>query len=68
MKDLIIVGSGPAGAMCAYAAAKEDLDVLLLDKREFPRDKACGGALGVKVLRAITEKDILLQTELPVYI
>ncbi len=62
MKDLIIVGSGPAGSTSAYTAAKKGLDVLLLDKQKFPRDKACGGALGVKVLKTITEKDILLST------
>ncbi len=62
MKDLIIVGSGPAGSTSAYTAAKKGLDVLLLDKQKFPRDKACGGALGFKALEVIPEKDILLPT------
>jgi len=62
MKDVIIVGSGPAGSMSAYTAAKNGLEVLLLDQQAFPRDKACGGAIGVKALQALSEQDILLPT------
>ncbi|MGV9169917.1 MAG: NAD(P)/FAD-dependent oxidoreductase, partial [Promethearchaeia archaeon] len=42
-RDLIVVGGGPAGASCARRAAQEGLDVLLLEKDEHPRRKACGG-------------------------
>lgn len=45
MSDLVVVGSGPAGAWCALEAAKLGLDVTLLDKSMFPRDKPCGGGL-----------------------
>ena len=41
-RDVIVVGAGPAGAICAAYMAKAGLDVLLLDKDEFPRDKVCG--------------------------
>lgn len=42
--DLIIVGGGPAGAAAALGAltATPDLRVLVLDRADFPRDKACG--------------------------
>ncbi|MGB3684111.1 MAG: NAD(P)/FAD-dependent oxidoreductase [Rubrobacteraceae bacterium] len=43
--DLIVVGAGPAGSATAYYAAKAGLDVLLLDRQEFPRDKTCGDGL-----------------------
>lgn len=41
-REVIISGAGPAGAICASYLAKEGVDVLLLDKAVFPRDKACG--------------------------
>ena len=43
--DLIVVGAGPGGASTAYYAARAGLDVLLLDRQEFPRDKTCGDGL-----------------------
>jgi flavin-dependent dehydrogenase len=43
--DLIIVGAGPGGSATAHYAAKAGLETLLLDRQEFPRDKACGDGL-----------------------
>jgi menaquinone-9 beta-reductase len=43
--DLIVVGAGPGGSATAYHAAKAGLEVLLLDRQEFPRDKPCGDGL-----------------------
>lgn len=45
--DLVIIGSGPAGSAAAIAARKTNpsATVLLLDRREFPRDKCCGDAI-----------------------
>jgi len=44
-RDVIIVGAGPAGATTAIALAQKGHDVLLLDRHQFPRDKACGDAV-----------------------
>ena len=41
--DVLIVGAGPAGSSCAWALKREGVDVGILDKRAFPRDKVCGG-------------------------
>lgn len=41
-RDVIIVGGGPAGSICASYLAKAGVDVLLLDRDVFPRDKVCG--------------------------
>lgn len=44
-RDVIVVGAGPAGATTATALAQMERDVLLLDRHQFPRDKACGDAI-----------------------
>ena len=43
--DVCIVGAGIAGSTCAYYLAKKGIQVLLLEKKEFPRDKICGDAI-----------------------
>jgi flavin-dependent dehydrogenase len=40
--DVAVVGGGPAGLAAAIAAAERGLAVLVLERREFPPDKACG--------------------------
>lgn len=43
--DVVIVGAGPAGAICALETVRSGIDVLLLDRAKFPREKVCGDAL-----------------------
>ncbi|MFX1483255.1 MAG: NAD(P)/FAD-dependent oxidoreductase [Promethearchaeota archaeon] len=43
MHDVVVIGAGPAGSTAARYMAKLGLDVCLIDKDEFPRDKPCGG-------------------------
>lgn len=50
-----MVGAGPAGAATAMFAARAGLDVLLLDRRAFPRDKICGDAIARKSLSIVHE-------------
>jgi len=52
-RDVIVVGAGPAGAICAAYLAKAGIDVLLLDKEIFPRDKACGDLLQEGVVKHV---------------
>jgi geranylgeranyl reductase family protein len=51
--DAIVVGAGPAGCAAAYDLAAAGRSVLLLDKAEFPRPKACAGGLTMKAVRAL---------------
>src|ERR1700756_5858188 len=51
--DAIVIGAGPAGCACAYDLASAGREVLLLDKSEFPRVKACAGGLTMKTVRAL---------------
>jgi geranylgeranyl reductase family protein len=41
--DVLIVGGGPAGSTLARALGRGGLDVTVMDKAEFPRDKVCAG-------------------------
>jgi menaquinone-9 beta-reductase len=56
MWDVVVVGAGPAGASAALAArrANGDARVLLLDRADFPRDKACGDGIAPHVLDVLT--------------
>jgi flavin-dependent dehydrogenase len=40
--DLVVIGGGPAGASAAITAARAGIQVLLLEKGNFPRHKVCG--------------------------
>lgn len=44
-RDVIIIGAGIAGSVCAAYLARAGADVLVIDKEVFPRDKACGDLL-----------------------
>src|SRR3984885_3731936 len=51
--DAIVVGAGPARCAAAYDLAVAGQSVLLLDKKDFPRDKACAGGLTIKAVKAL---------------
>ena len=48
--DVLIVGGGPAGSSCAWGLRNSGLDVAILDRHTFPRDKVCGGWITPAVL------------------
>lgn len=50
--DLLVVGGGPGGSAAAYWAARAGLDVVVVEKKTFPRDKTCGDGL---TPRAVTQ-------------
>lgn len=53
MHDVAIIGAGPGGSATAHVLAQRGLDVRMLDKFEFPRDKTCGDGLTPRALRAL---------------
>ena len=53
LRDLVIVGGGPAGAVCAWMAAQNGLDVVLLEKESSPHKKPCGGVLSQRAINLL---------------
>lgn len=51
--DVVVIGAGPAGCAAAITLARAGVDVLLVDKARFPRDKCCGDGLTTSALRRI---------------
>ncbi|HRD85981.1 MAG TPA: FAD-dependent oxidoreductase, partial [Rubrivivax sp.] len=58
-RDVVVVGSGPAGSACAWSLARQGLQVLLVDQQAFPRDKACGDGLIPDALVALDRLGVL---------
>lgn len=40
--DVVVAGAGPAGASAAAHLARTGLRVIVVDQKQFPRDKVCG--------------------------
>ncbi len=53
MRDLVIVGGGPAGTAAAITAARLGADVLLLEAGAYPRHKVCGEFVSFEVLELL---------------
>ncbi len=51
--DVLIVGGGPAGSSCARKLRRAGVDVLVLDKKAFPRDKTCAGWITPQVVSTL---------------
>ena len=61
--DVAVIGAGPAGSATAYFLARGGLRVALLDKSDFPRDKACGDGLTPRALKVLDAIGVLPQVE-----
>jgi menaquinone-9 beta-reductase len=61
--DVIVVGAGPAGSTTAYHLAKAGLDVLLLEKTAFPREKICGDGLTPRAVTQLVRMGIDTSTD-----
>ncbi len=56
--DVLIVGAGPGGATAAYHLARHGIDVLMLDRSSFPREKVCGDGLTPRAVAAMLRMGI----------
>ncbi len=53
--SVLVVGGGPAGASAAYWMARDGLDVHLVEKKTYPREKACGDGLTPRAVHQLLE-------------
>lgn len=61
--DVAVVGAGPAGSMAALVLARAGVDVILIDRAAFPREKVCGDGLmpdAIAALRGVGLADAVL--------
>ncbi|QOS59183.1 geranylgeranyl reductase family protein [Thermobifida fusca] len=61
--DVIVVGAGPAGSTAAHYLATAGLDVLLLEKTAFPREKVCGDGLTPRAVKQLVAMGIPINEE-----
>ena len=61
--DVIVVGAGPGGSATAAYLAGHGLDVLLLEKATFPRDKVCGDGLTPRAVRELIMLGVPIREE-----
>lgn len=59
MHDVVVIGAGPGGSSTAHFLARAGLDVLLVDRADFPRDKTCGDGLTPCALENLHELGLL---------
>ena len=55
LHDVLVVGGGPAGSSCAYWLAENGWDVVVVEKKRFPRDKTCGDGLTPRSVRQLDD-------------
>ncbi|HUP68759.1 MAG TPA: geranylgeranyl reductase family protein [Acidimicrobiales bacterium] len=53
--DVLVVGGGPSGASCAYWLAQAGHDVLVVEKKRYPREKTCGDGLTPRSVKQLLD-------------
>ena len=61
--DVLVVGGGPAGAATGYWLARQGHDVLVVERKTYPREKTCGDALTPRAVHQLTEMGMASELE-----
>jgi menaquinone-9 beta-reductase len=62
--DVLIVGAGPTGCAAGIVLARAGVDVCVVDRAHFPRDKVCGDAIsndGMLLIEQLGARDAIEQ-------
>lgn len=51
--DVLVVGGGPSGSACAAHLAAAGHEVLVVEKKKFPREKTCGDGLTPRAMHEL---------------
>ena len=51
--DVLIVGGGPSGSTCAWRLRQAGMRTLVIDRKDFPRDKPCAGWITPQVVQLL---------------
>jgi geranylgeranyl reductase family protein len=51
--DVLVVGAGPGGSAAAYHLARHGIDVTVVERATFPREKVCGDGLTPRAVVAM---------------
>jgi geranylgeranyl reductase family protein len=54
-KTVLVVGGGPGGSSAAYWLARNGVDVHLVEKKHYPREKACGDGLTPRAIKQLLD-------------
>ncbi|MEO8193360.1 MAG: NAD(P)/FAD-dependent oxidoreductase [Gemmatimonadales bacterium] len=61
--QVIVVGGGPAGSATAFFLARAGIDVVVIDRARFPRDKTCSEYMSPQASRVLADMDALEAVE-----
>jgi geranylgeranyl reductase family protein len=56
--DVLVVGAGPGGAAAGYHLARHGVDVMVVDRARFPREKVCGDGLTPRGVAAMLKMGV----------
>ena len=56
--DVLVIGAGPGGTATAYYLASHGVDVLMVERSEFPREKVCGDGLTPRGVKQLLEMGV----------
>jgi len=64
--DVLVVGGGPGGSAAAYHLARHGVNVAVVEKSAYPREKVCGDGLTPRAVKAML--DMGVDTEGPGFV